>query len=234
MFGENKNVQMSVRFGRKLVSAILVFSFVTVSLSSAVKAQKGKLRAAPKNTAKQKFSSDLKLDGFNAEMFAGATKISWKTGFELNTLGFRIWRDDKGERAAVNEEMVAGSLLKVGNGVLPAGSEYSFYDRAASANVVYWLEAVDINSQSRWFGPVYPQFSFDRANAEEESKVISGLNDRADAWRRETEKVDFLTPVLKKGNVGEVQNAEAAFVANGSRRIRMFTGSSRTRIRDGA
>lgn len=213
MFGKDISVRISTRLGRKIVSAALVFSFAAVSFSSTVTAANDKSKLTSKNTSKQKFTSDMRLDGFEAETFNGATKISWKTGFEQNLLGFRIWRDDKGKRVPVNEEMVAGSLLKVGNGVLPAGSEYVFYDRADSANVYYYLEAIDINAQSRWFGPFYPQFGFNQTNAEA-SEIISALNNRTDASRRQTDKVDFLTPVLKKGKFEKVQSTDADLIAN--------------------
>jgi hypothetical protein len=215
MFGEKTGVQISSRLNRRIVSAFLVFSFVVISLSSSVQAAGDKLKSVSKPTAKQKFPSDVKLDGFQAEAFSGATKLTWKTSFEQNTLGFKIWRDDKGERILVNEELVAGSLLKVGNGILPAGSEYNFYYRSAnSANVYYWLEAVDINAQSRWFGPVYPQMSFDQTIDQNESETISALNGSTNGQRQQIDKVDFLTPVLKKNDSRNVQNAENGLLTN--------------------
>jgi hypothetical protein len=212
MFGEIKYVQNPVRLGKKLIAALLVFSFAALSFSSTVKAAGDRSKITSKRALKQRFASDIKLDGFQAEVFSGATKISWKTSFEQNVIGFRIWRDNQGERTLVNEDMVAGSLLKVGNGILPAGGEYSFYDRTDSTNVYYWLEAVDINAQSRWFGPAYPQFGFDQTIAETESAVISALNNSPNGRREQTETVNFLTPVLKKGNVENVQSSEANIV----------------------
>src|SRR5215203_1149688 len=128
MFGENKCVQISTPLGRKLISALLVYSFVLLSFVSAANAQKMPLRPTLKPESKQKFSSDVRLDGFQADAFSGATKISWNTGFEQNVLGFKVWRDDKGERILVNENLVTGSLLKVSNGILEAGNQYSYYD----------------------------------------------------------------------------------------------------------
>ncbi|HVE57972.1 MAG TPA: C25 family cysteine peptidase [Pyrinomonadaceae bacterium] len=214
MFGEKTGVHVSIRLDRQVVSAFLVFSFVLISFSATVKASGDKLRSVSKSAAKQKFPSDVKLDGFQAEIFSGATKLTWKTSFEQNTLGFKIWRDDKGERILVNEEPVAGSLLKVGNGILPAGSEYIYYDRTDSTNVYYWLEAVDINAQSRWFGPVYPQPGFDQTNDRNESETISGLNNSTGGQRQQIDKVDFLTPVLKRNNSKDLQNAENGLLTN--------------------
>jgi hypothetical protein len=216
MFGENKIVQISARFGVKLVSALLVFSFVTVSFSSTVSAQKYKsvLPSKIKNVEKQKTASDIRLDGFAAEAFVGATKISWKTGFEENMLGFRIWRDAKGERVPVSEEMIGASLFKVSNGVLPAGSEYSFYDLTDSADVYYTLEAIDAGGASRWFGPVYPQVNYDSALAERESEIINELRSGAKTNRGQTEEVEFTAPVLETENFKEVESADSNLLTN--------------------
>jgi hypothetical protein len=199
MFGENNSVQIQARPGRKLLSAALIFSFVTVSLSSTVKAAAGDgAKLTLKNTLKQKFSSDVQLGDFQAEVFAGATKLSWKTSFEQNVLGFKVWREEKGEKVLVTEEMVPGSLLKVTDGLLQAGSEYSFYDLTDSANALYWLEAVDVNSRSVWFGPVYPQYNYDQLAADNESEIIAEYRRAKSERRGQTEAVDFQAPVSGK------------------------------------
>src|SRR5829696_5265292 len=112
MFGVNKCVQMPTQLGKKFMSALLVYSFVMLSFASTVNAQKLKSGLTLRPAAKQKFTSDVGLDGLQAESFTGATKISWKTSFEQNVLGFKIWRDERGERVLVNEDLVTGSLLK--------------------------------------------------------------------------------------------------------------------------
>jgi len=200
MFGKNSSVQMSTQLCRKAVSAFLLFSFLTVSLSSAANAATDKsAKGAINNKAKQRFVSDMNLAGLEVEAFAGANKISWKTSFEQNMLGFRVWRDEQGKAVPASEEMIAGGLMKVTDGFLQAGSEYSFYDLTDSANTYYWLEAVDINSKSRWFGPVYPQYNFDQAVADQESEVIVGLKKHKSEDRGQSEKVDFSAPVSEKG-----------------------------------
>jgi hypothetical protein len=214
MFGENNSVQISTQLCRKIVSAFLVFSFVAISLSSTANAADKRALAAGKTTADQKKSSDIKLDDFRAEVFSGATKISWKTSFEQNTLGFRIWRDEKGERVLASEEMIAGSLLKVGNGVLPAGSEYSFYDRTGATNVYYWLEAVDVNANSRWFGPVFPQANYEETTGLAESKIISELNDSPTGSQKQIDRVEYLTPTLKRAKTEAPRSVENSLLTN--------------------
>lgn len=214
MFGENKIVQKRSRLGIKLVSAFLVFSFVAVTFTSTVRAQKSKLVLPFKNVEKQKFVSDIKLDEFAAEAFNGATKISWKTGFEENILGFRIWRDAKGERTPVSEEMVGAGLFKVAGGVLPAGSEYSSYDLTDSADIYYSLEVIDVNGVSRWFGPVYPQVNYDLAVAERESEIINQLRNSAKGTREQTEQVEFNAPVSETESFKGFESPEANLVTD--------------------
>jgi hypothetical protein len=221
MFGKNKCVQIAARFGRKLISAFLVYSFVLLSFASLATAQKERLSVALRPTAKQKFSSDVKLDGFQAEIFAGATKISWKTGFEQNVLGFRVWRDDGGARVLVNEDLVTGSLLKVSDGVLQAGNEYSYYDLTDSTNVNYWLEAIDVNSRSRWFGPVYPQVNFDQALTEKEAEIISAFKSGANGRRGQTEEVDFSMPVSEKSEVENAASPEDSLMTNDANALKI-------------
>jgi len=215
MFVENKCVQMSPQLGKKLMSAFLVYSFVVLSFASVVNAQKERSSLTLRTASKQKFTSDVKLNGFEAETFTGAIKISWQTGFEQNVLGYKIWREEKGERVLVNEDLVTGSLLKVSNGVLEAGSEYSYYDLADSTNVIYWLEAIDVNSRSRWFGPVYPQDKFDRELSEKESEIISVLKNRESGRGGQTEKVDFSTePVEVKREFETATAPEDSLITN--------------------
>ena len=222
MFGENKSVQKRMPLGKKLVSAVLVSSFLMLSLSAAAKAQIGKTRfLTPKNAPKQNFAVDVRLDGFQAEIFSGAIKISWKTEFEQNILGFKIWRDDKGERVPATENMLTGSLLKVRNGVLPAGNEYSFYDLTDSTDVSYWLEAIDVNGQSRWFGPVYPQVNFDPSQAEKEQEIIAGLKKGDDQQSGQTEKVEFEASEPQKGGVEDLSTPEAGLMTNDANALKI-------------
>lgn len=198
MFGKINSVQITGLPCRRIVSAILVFSFLLISFSTSARAAGNKSNPVSKPAAKQTIASDVKLDSFQAERKANVTKISWKTSFELNSLGFRIWREDAGQKHLVNQEIVAGSLLKVSNGLLPAGSEYNFYDQTEAVNAYYWLEAVDVNAQSRWFGPAVSQISFAKSDSGDQSETIPELNNRAAGWRQQTDKIELTPARLSK------------------------------------
>lgn len=221
MFGKNKDVRLSNLFYKQIASTFLICGFAAFSQISTVSAADGKSKPSLKSASRQRYGSDLKLNDFEAEVFSGATKISWKTGFEQNIVGFRIWRDDQGQRIAVNEDFIAGSLLQVGNGILPAGNEYNFYDRTDSTNVYYSLEAVDINGKSRWFGPVYPQINFEETENIKESETIAQLNEGKNGSRQQIETVDFLTPVLKKSGTPEFSLTAAGLLSNDPNAVKM-------------
>ncbi len=102
--------------------------------------------------------SAVTMADFRAEETEGGTGLSWQSGFEANNLGYRIWRESGGQRRLVNQELIAGSALQVGGAALTAGNEYRVLDRAAKdaefQNAGYWLEAIDLDGSSEWFGPV--------------------------------------------------------------------------------
>ena len=104
--------------------------------------------------------TDVRLDAFAAIGYDGGTLIEWRTGFEVDNLGFNLYRDEGGKRVPVNSQMVAGSALVAGYGVtLRAGQSYAWWDGAASKlGAQYWLESIDLKGQSEWHGPFSSRF----------------------------------------------------------------------------
>ena len=104
--------------------------------------------------------TDAKLESFNANGYDGGTLIEWRTGFEVDNLGFNLYRDEDGKRVAINSQIVAGSALIAGSGVtMRAGQSYAWWDSAASkSGAQYWLESVDLNGRSEWHGPFSSRF----------------------------------------------------------------------------
>ena len=87
----------------------------------------------------------------------GGTQLAWRTGFEVDNLGFNVYRDDDGQRTKLNPSVIAGSALLVGPGTaLTAGRSYVWWDTSAAAtpNTQYWLEDIDLSGQRTWHGPV--------------------------------------------------------------------------------
>ena len=85
----------------------------------------------------------------------GNVLLEWQTGYEVDNLGFNIYRDSGGKRTRINSQLIAGSALTVGPVALVAGRSYSFWDKVSSTNdVVYWIEDVSLNGRSTWHDPI--------------------------------------------------------------------------------
>jgi hypothetical protein len=101
----------------------------------------------------------VKMSDMKAEMTKRGVGLTFLAGEEVNNLGYRVWREFNGEKQLVNRELIAGSALLVGpDTTMYAGKDYRVLDTqvdaAMSESVVYWIEALDLNGSSEWFGPV--------------------------------------------------------------------------------
>jgi len=84
------------------------------------------------------------------------TLVSWRTAYEVRNLGFRVYREDEhGEHVPLNRSLVAGSALFAGpSTALSVGRSYVFWDSEANGIASpYWLEAVDLDGRTTWYGP---------------------------------------------------------------------------------
>lgn len=100
--------------------------------------------------------SVARLVSFNATSYKdGQTLLEWRTGFEVDNLGFNVYREQAGRRTLITPQMIAGSALLVGAQTnLMSGRGYEWSDSTLSDKEArYWLEAIDLNGQSEWHGP---------------------------------------------------------------------------------
>jgi hypothetical protein len=123
------------------------------------------------------------LASFTATGFAdGYVLLRWKTAYEANNLGFNIYRDDNNGREKINPSLVAGSALTFGTATtLNSGNTYLWGDaKPSTANPEYWLEAIDLNNQSHWFGPIGIQRSTKQNNRgdHQQAVLLSQLSQR--------------------------------------------------------
>ncbi len=91
----------------------------------------------------------VKLDAVSG---GGATEVSWEAGTEIRNLGYRVYREENGQRREVSD-LIAGSALRAGFDPV-AGRNYSYVDPGRRSGARYWIEAIDLKGQSQWFGPV--------------------------------------------------------------------------------
>jgi hypothetical protein len=99
------------------------------------------------------------LISFTAKRDADKVELKWQTGFEVDNLGFHLYRDVGGERIRLTPELLAGSALMVGAGTaLTAGRSYTWRDvlppDIRDIDVQYWLEDIDLDGTRSWHGPI--------------------------------------------------------------------------------
>jgi hypothetical protein len=99
----------------------------------------------------------VELSDFTATSTSKGVVLEWKTGFEVNNLGFKIYRQSKGNRVPINPSIIAGSALMAAQGTaMTAGNSYSWLDPAGTPDSEYYLEDIDIDGTRRMHGPVVP------------------------------------------------------------------------------
>jgi hypothetical protein len=100
------------------------------------------------------------LEGFNAYRHAGGVALEWKTGRELDNVGFHLYREVDGRYYRITPQIIAGSLFSVGAGnPLIGGQSYRFWDPMADHAGAgrYWLEYTHLKGFHAYFGPIEPQ-----------------------------------------------------------------------------
>jgi hypothetical protein len=101
----------------------------------------------------------VELASFTASQSAEGVLLEWTTGYEVDNLGFNIYREAEGKRARITPRIVAGSALLAGSGTaLTAGRQYRWFDPAPGTKVPihYWLEEIDLDGKVTLHGPVTP------------------------------------------------------------------------------
>ncbi|MBI2212298.1 MAG: DUF11 domain-containing protein [Acidobacteria bacterium] len=85
-------------------------------------------------------------------------EIDWNTSFEVDNLGFNLYREAGASRQQVNPSLIAGSALIVGQGSqFTAGFSYHSTDRAPVEGSVYWIESIALDGTTVWHGPIVPR-----------------------------------------------------------------------------
>lgn len=114
---------------------------------------------------------------------AGVT-LNWRTGFEADSLGFNLYRNEGGQRVKINPSLIAGSALLAGaRTLLTAGNGYTWTDAKGQPGMNYWLEELDLSGKNTWYGPVLAAgnpaaggASTTETNLRERSPLLADLN----------------------------------------------------------
>ena len=106
--------------------------------------------------------ASVTLSDFRAQSGSSRITIYWETATELDNLGFHLWR---GQTVNLdNASRLTTNLIPSQVGGQPTGASYEYEDNTAQPDILYsyWLEAVDVNGSSEFYGP--------------EQAIISGSN----------------------------------------------------------
>ncbi len=102
----------------------------------------------------------VSLKSFQAFQKGSQVQLRWRTGYEVDNLGFSIYREINGHQTKLNPSIIAGTAMTTGaSKPVQAGWSYSWKDLlpANTSNVKYWLEDMDLNGELTRYGPIFPE-----------------------------------------------------------------------------
>ncbi len=117
----------------------------------------------------------VELSSFNAvQTSSDFAQLNWVTQSENNNLGFNILRSnykDVAEAVKVNYDIIAGTNTS-------AEHTYSFTDEDIEyeTEYFYWLESLDFNSNSKYFGPVRITIERDKDDDTPDVQIGAGIH----------------------------------------------------------
>ncbi len=103
--------------------------------------------------------TEVRLLSFTATRYDAGTLLQWRTGYEIDNLGFHLYREVDGVRTRITDTPVSGTGLLAGAGTaVNAEQSYARWDvgTAGSDAVTYWLEDIDFSGTATLHGPVTP------------------------------------------------------------------------------
>jgi uncharacterized repeat protein (TIGR01451 family) len=90
----------------------------------------------------------IQLERFVATLAEQGVRVDWRTSLERDTLGFNVWRSNTGSREGavkVNAALIAGAGAQ--------GGSYSVVDADGVTGASYWVEEIELNGTSVFYGP---------------------------------------------------------------------------------
>jgi hypothetical protein len=142
----------------------------------------------------------IQLVDCTATAYDDGTVLEWQTAYEVDNLGFNIFREENGKRVRVNQQIIAGSALLAGPTTrLGAGYSYSWKDSTADRqNAVYWLEEIDLNGGTTCHGPVsVNRWAAEGRKSETKTAVLlsdvgkEGTRDRSSLLEARAAQIEF-------------------------------------------
>jgi hypothetical protein len=156
----------------------------------------------------------VSLKSFEAFQSGSQVQLRWRTGYEIDNLGFSVYREINGDEQKLNSSIIAGTAMITGaSKPVQAGWSYSWNDSLSknSSSVKYWLEDIDLNGNRTRHGPVFPQ----SVDALSESRNVPLLNQisRIGSFTKSILKTNFASAKdLKKQKQIAASNAIKIYV----------------------
>ncbi|NJN65930.1 MAG: hypothetical protein HC884_04040 [Chloroflexaceae bacterium] len=96
--------------------------------------------------------SAIELLSFTATRRSDGIAVRWRTGLELDTWGFLLWRSSDGRRASA--EQVTTELIP-SRGRSTGGATYAWTDAAVKEGTTYtyWLQEIEVDGSVHEYGP---------------------------------------------------------------------------------
>lgn len=132
----------------------------------------------------------VRLKAFDAMSYDDMVTLRWQTGYEVDNLGYQLYREQNGVRVRVTPSVIAGSALLTRPGIeLTAGYSYAWNDRfekgLSAQGAQYWLEAIDLDGTSVWHGPITPSRMAGLSPEQRSASLLSDLGNAPGAAQSE-------------------------------------------------
>ncbi|MCS7051924.1 MAG: hypothetical protein NZL87_09935, partial [Thermomicrobium sp.] len=106
------------------------------------------------------YPTTVEMAEATATRYGDRVLLEWRTGYEVDTLGYWLYREENGMRQRLNESLITGSVLLAGSRVgLTAGRTYFWWDalpHRSGPPPRYWIEEIDLSGQRTLHGPLVP------------------------------------------------------------------------------
>ncbi len=170
-----------VSFSITLTTAVTPGQFVTATATDNATNDTSEFCACRQVTAGS--PTEISIASATATRFDDGALIQWRTGMEVNNLGFNIYSDNGGRLSRVNPELVAGSALRIGSDIaMQSGFSYQWRDNNTPATTSpYWIEDLDISGKSVWHGPIFANSAPGTETPAQSSKTLADLTTTRDS-----------------------------------------------------
>jgi hypothetical protein len=175
---------------RKRLSKAALYSFVLIMAYSLFASAVPRSNADRAAKGRSFVPTAVTLSRFDLYNFRDEAMFVWQSGYEVDNLGYNIYREQNGVRVQLNPSLIAGSALQVGQNVaLRAGNSYAWRGKFAGRQATdarYWLESVDLDGRGKLYGPIYAKAGDEAAARPASSKLLTDYSlEPANAQQRE-------------------------------------------------